>query len=88
MKLKIDVTHEDIQNGRRNDCFACPVALAFKRAGFDHPYVWYTSVWEYEGSKNRKAILPDSAREFIDAYDTGLILDPFSFEVEVSDELA
>ena len=32
MTLTVEVTQADIDNGKENDCFACPVALALARA--------------------------------------------------------
>ncbi len=32
MKLLIDVTQQDIDNGEANNCYECPIAMAVKRA--------------------------------------------------------
>lgn len=45
--MKIEVTADDIQNGKLCDAYCCPIALALKRVGFPKPSVGLT-IWQSE----------------------------------------
>lgn len=81
MRIKIDVTAEDIVNGVRGVAFACPIARAVKRMGSSQVYVAYGCLECDEG----EGFLPKSASDFVDRFDEGLPVSPFSFEVEIED---
>jgi hypothetical protein len=80
--MRIRVTQECINDGVQCDCRACPVALAIRRKYpkrdvsvyrdemlLRHPY--------------RKISLPQRACDFITAFDEGMPIKPFSFELKI-----
>lgn len=83
--MKIHVTREDIDLGERGSCLSCPIALAVKRqADIASVRVEVASI--RVGSA--KAILPDEARRFVDHFDYGRDVHPFSFDLPIDDALA
>ncbi len=83
-EIQIDVTRDDIDAGVQSHCYACPIALAFKRAtGADLVEVdelgagWY----DIEAMTDRAVAIPDVAARFIHAFDAGRDVQPFSFTV-------
>jgi hypothetical protein len=73
----ISVTEDDIKMGKVGDCQFCPVALAVKRntarpitVGSDILDVDQVSHW-----------LPLEVVDFIEDFDSGLLVDPFTFEL-------
>lgn len=79
---KIDVTAEDIEHGHRNNCFLCPVALAFER-------ITRHTIKVNSRHVSNKATgflinkLPHSAKQFINDFDDGLPVRPFTFEIDL-----
>jgi hypothetical protein len=74
----IQVTKDDIKNGKRlNDC-QCPIALAFKRNGFESVKVTRHFV-ELEGFDFE---LPFEAENFVKDFDNKKNVEPFQFKVE------
>lgn len=77
--MKIHVTKEDIKNGERFDCHRCPIALAATRAGLTDVDVDYLTI-----SANQEThTLPDNAVCFIDRFDDGESVKPFTFILDV-----
>jgi hypothetical protein len=76
--MKIDVTQEDIANGVREDGTSCPIALACERAGLYAPNV-DNEIATDEGNYNMTA----EAIRFIEDFDSGQPVKPFSFETEL-----
>lgn len=79
--MYVEVTQDDIYNGRRQDCCLCPVALAIKRAGLyvevdTNMVVTWKSGPVYIATYWR---LPFIAREFIAAFDYSRPVKPFGF---------
>lgn len=78
--MKITVTESDISNGNAGDEQRCPIALAFQRtAGLTDCSVSDRMVvftWK-KGLRYRS--LPPKARHFIEDYDGGKTVKPFSF---------
>lgn len=82
--MKINVTHEDINAGKTGDCVRCPIALAIGRLMPEaHLYLW--TGWLYWADKGcpRKVELPEEARLFIRDFDASVIVNPFSFELDL-----
>ena len=78
MKHKIEVTQQDIFDGRPNNGFACPIAFAVRRAVGGRALVndkEVTAAGEY-------AKMPQAASNFVIEFDCGLMVSPFSFELE------
>ena len=77
--MRIQVTQKHIDEGMENDCFRCPVALAFLDAGFFRPDVHGNCVWLVGvGSFD----LSDTVETWIQDFDEGYPVQPFAFEVE------
>lgn len=87
--LKFEVTQEDIDRGRPRDCAACPGARCIARTLY--PYnlpistwhvsrEWVTGWYEVQLVAYRT---PVALSEFIDKYDDGISVEPFTFEMEV-----
>ena len=72
----IRVTANHIARGLRNDCLACPVALAMQDAGLPEG--------ELDNALNRfsNSGVPQSAYEFFENFDRGLDVQPFEFEYQ------
>ena len=72
----IQVKQIDINSGVRKKAQYCPIARALKRHGFKHVSntVYYS------------VTLPKRVRTFINRFDTGRPVKPFSFKIEVRDE--
>ena len=75
----IDVTQEDIDQGERDKCRRCPIALAMKRVFPGKVSLVYGTVaWV---DLDRYADLPDEAQQFIMYFDEGEPVEPFSFSL-------
>lgn len=79
--MTINVTQDDIRDGKRYRCGECPVALAIKRAcGTNNVLVNRLSVIVNGGSK---IPMPDAGIDFICRFDDTLPVKPFSFELPI-----
>jgi hypothetical protein len=77
-KIRISVTAKDIAAGARNDCTACPIALAMRRAGLSEPWARPGNLfWE----RDRSAETPDVAADFMKRFDDGEPVKPFRFTI-------
>ena len=80
MKKKITVTRRDIERGKKGSPNSCPVALAVKRLGHKNVGVGLCSIsW----SGMPVAIMSMTAQYFIERFDSGKPVKPFSFTVSV-----
>ena len=83
--ITVDVTEEDIKNGVRQNGFMCPIACALKR----HKQDEYDPIWAgalHLRIGKFKGETPDDAFYFIDNFDKGLPVTPFSFTLEVEED--
>lgn len=87
--MKVSVTQDDIDHGERHCCERCPVARAIRRVIGDMPVVEVErdnvtigplGGWTY-------ATLPTRATKFIDRFDVGLKVAPFTFELKYELEI-
>lgn len=84
--MKITVTKKHIDAGIRNDCERCPIALAILESVPDSasPTVDHSEISFLKD--NRFTLVhsdtPRSAEEFIERFDNGLPVQPFTFEIE------
>jgi hypothetical protein len=88
MKIKIEVTEDDILNGKKGSGCFCPIARAVKRKLIPATYVRVTKhdlVTDYSEIFPASASLPNTAQSFIQAFDAGHKVEPFDFEIEVND---
>jgi hypothetical protein len=80
--MKITVTREDIQNGRRHNPSGCPVGLAIQRAGV--PYCCVTGgavVMRHEHRGTTALLLPEAVQNWIADFDQARSVEPISFEL-------
>jgi hypothetical protein len=78
--MLIQVTQEDIDLGVKCSCSKCPVARAIHRETSEFVAAGLTVVII---GKSRPVQLPDEVEEFIQAFDEGQLVTPFSFELNV-----
>ncbi len=82
--MKIVVTKEDIENGKRQDPKGCPVGRALTRAGIGHCCVAGPAViLKNERQQATALLLPDAVRNWIASFDGGQAVEPIRFEVGV-----
>lgn len=84
MKVKIEVTREDILMGKQRSNCSCPIALAAKRIG----ETWNISANDISRSKDGVYVgsvrFPAEAEDFIKNFDRDRAsVEPFSFEAEI-----
>lgn len=88
MQLTIEVTEEDIREGKRCDCDECPVALAWSRAAGCQWDVGTKSAGPTDtGAWAHRVPLPPVAATFVRMFDDDLYVKPFSFTVDIPKEL-
>ncbi|RYX83936.1 hypothetical protein EON83_12420 [bacterium] len=90
MNLPIQVTERDILNGSCNSPYSCAIALAANRALKGHSRIIYCDVLMktirfYDGSGDLVCAvkLSKSAKNFVRAYDAGLLVRPFTMQVKL-----
>lgn len=89
--VRVDVTADDIKNGRRSSAPGCPVALALRRLGYNTPHVSGRDVCINHGLDGNNFLAPDhlyvtlpqEVAVFTRAYDDGHAVEPFSFEADL-----
>lgn len=80
--MKIEVTQEHIDKGRRRSCWGCPVALAMRSAGLLNAHAAATFyIWGAHGQFFKD--LPKDVTSHIEYFDQTGKMRPFSFELEV-----
>jgi hypothetical protein len=77
--MKIVVTQEHIDKGKIDHRCLCPIALAFSDAGLGDVTVSLNNAY----TRTTLWILPLEARLFVEEFDSGVEVKPFSFELEV-----
>jgi len=85
--MRITVTQEDIDDGKRQDPFCCPIALATKRDTSMDVSVTRSDLQLYRNSSRTlwRALMPPDATTFTDDFDAGRPVMPFSFEAHFMD---
>lgn len=81
MKVVVDVTADDIKAGASNDCTGCPIALALARACKASPWADRRQIF---AKGVGVASTPLIARRFMDAFDAGADVEPFTFTLELA----
>lgn len=79
--MKITVTREDIDAGRKRDPYDCAVAKALRRAGVAHYGVAGTLVLVKDRDQRRSVVLPAAVQEWIVDFDWGVPVQPFEFDL-------
>lgn len=80
-KLKVEVTSEHIAKGDAFNPCGCPIALAILQA-VRHPFV-VVAVSTGIVIRQNTYPMPAEVIAFIDAFDAGQPVQPFTFEIEV-----
>ena len=80
MTYKIEVTEEDIRRGKPQSCCSCPVFRAIARTTGKAVEVLCKSI---ALGKEVEAALPEKARKFIEAFDDGRPVKPFTFTLRL-----
>lgn len=82
--ITIEVTQEDIDAGRKGNCYLCPIALAAARVFNLDVSVGasWLSVEASNGAEVAMFKLPQAARTFVTLFDGGHPVAPFTFAVE------
>ena len=83
--MKIEVKQEHIDKGLRRSKCGCPIALAMSDAGFEYPSVNPLRIVYHNGLNTVGCEVPESAKQFILAFDVGECVKPFSFALEEID---
>lgn len=78
MQVRINVTAKDIARGCRRDGTACPVFFAC-----DRRLKGMIVVGDWVCMKGFSVATPGRVDEFIDAFDSGKPVKPFSFTIDV-----
>jgi hypothetical protein len=84
-KIRVEVTAEDIGQGRPFCGDGCPIFLAVHRACSaipGHPRPRMVSYWRVDFTNDGAAGLPVKATDFIVSFDAGRPVAPFAFELE------
>lgn len=82
--MRITVTLEDIEAGRRYDPVRCPVARALRRTGMAYFTVMESAVrLRDEEHYGGLLVLPGPVQDWIRGFDRGEPVDPMSFELEL-----
>ena len=79
MKHRIRITESNIKNGIPQHCSRCPTALALRR---QIPGVSWVVEEDYLDLDDEYPT-PKSVRKFIEAFDHGKPVKPFSFTIEL-----
>lgn len=79
--ITVEVTAEDIANGVKGKCTSCPVARALSRAAGEP----WSVAFDYATRERdcARAWLTPKCRTFIEDFDCGEPVAPFSFTIEV-----
>lgn len=84
--VTVEVTRRDIVNGRRRSCRHCPIALALGRLmATDNVFVGDTRAGV--GETDLLFDLPEEAVRFIRDFDACEPVSPFTFTLDLPDEL-
>ena len=85
--VRVQVTQQDIDDGKAGEAYRCPVALAARRAfPRQHVRVYAPCIMLIE-SGYPTFDLPSEARRFVDRFDGGVHVEPFEFDLDVPDDL-
>lgn len=85
-EITVNVTQENINNGTKQNGEYCPIALALKDMGYRSPSVGYDDISFLYGENSCEdwqcSYTPRVVDHFIEAFDSGLEVEPFSFTIE------
>lgn len=86
--VTIEVTKEDIEKGIKHDARSCPINLAMRRRVYAKMDVHkgYVNMESLTG-RYYQAVLPETAVEFIQKFDSGVEVKPFRFQLKIKRRL-
>jgi hypothetical protein len=84
-EILVDITSEDISEGKPGSCGKCPIALAATRAMGRQVTVGATTIGEFFGTRYWN--LPEIAMNFIADFDCDRPVKPFSFPIIMADHI-
>ena len=77
--MRVNVTRADINKGCPESVHFCPIARAVRRKGYKRVSVGNTICIGQYGHGLREFDLPYTAMNFVDNFDAGEVVKPFSF---------
>lgn len=82
--IKVEVKRKHIKAGAIGEAHSCPIALALKEIGMVSPIAWGCGSLEFKDKAGVfvSEYMPESAREFIYAFDSEKPVKPFSFQLK------
>lgn len=86
--MTVEITQADIDAGKAKNAQACAIALACRRV---MPGAWVEETRIYESAYDWDCDwypLPEKARNFVERFDAGLPVTPFTFTTELHRETA
>lgn len=81
--MRISVTKADIAKGDPDDYLSCPIALALKRKATKVRVGSVTADFKWKGRKYLDIYLPSEAVRFIEQFDSGESVKPFTFDLSI-----
>ena len=88
-EITVHVTDEDIEEGEKGNAARCPIALAARREYMDYSRFFVSYSWMEIGVRFNYDdgihiyTLPEGAKRFITAFDSGLPVAPFKFTAKL-----
>jgi hypothetical protein len=79
MRVRVEVTKDDISRGDPGNCLGCPIALALLRCGL-RCVVVRDDVIRVGG---RECDMPSAASEFVQMFDARADVAPFAFDLDI-----
>lgn len=83
--MTITITAADIEQGNKNCAYSCPASLALRR---QTGTCWAVARRCAYAEGGGEFVPPPELRAWIDAFDTGLPVEPTTFEVELPEPQA
>ena len=85
--MKVEVSQKHIDAGGKGRALLCPIALALQDQGHKECWVWSGTIMFRLGNHTLSGVdMPNEAVRFIERFDHGLPVKPFTFELEEPDE--
>ena len=79
MRIKIEITQEDINGATRKDSCNCPVARSLRRHGFDEAEVWLPTFDLGPEYIHKERALPRMVYDMAAKWDSGGEFEPCEF---------
>lgn len=83
--MRIEVTQEDIENGKPYSAWSCAIAVAIRRAT-RREIVWVKLGENTIALYRREIPLPHSVKEWAERFDEGRSVEPFTFDLDIPEK--